>query len=316
MSISLSLPSTVTVAKKQGPSGGAALTITAQNASRQFGTANPQFAYIVTGTLVPGDRYDSAVTGVPVYATTDTASSAVGTTYPITVSGLVSQNYEIATVPGTLTIVAAPSTTTLITVEPAPRGFTATQYGDTVTLTATVTPTTATGTVVFLEGQNVLGTAQIGSGTGIATLPLSTLRAGRHTITATYLGDNNLGASTSTTVTIVVSPKAGPSGEPYLIVTPNDTSRIYGQANPAFTYTVSGTLLNGDTPPTAVTGVPIYSTPASLGSPTGTYPVSIAGGLSSLNYLIEFQDGTITVTPTTLTVALASSLNPSTYGSW
>ncbi len=113
-STSESQPSTVTVAKKQGPGGGAALTITVQNASRQFGTANPQFAYIVTGTLLPGDRFDSAVTGIPVYATTDTASSAVGTTYPITVSGLVSQNYEIATVPGTLTIVAAPSTTTLV----------------------------------------------------------------------------------------------------------------------------------------------------------------------------------------------------------
>ncbi len=161
----------------------------------------------------------------------------------------------------------------------------------------------------------MLGTAPVGSGTGVATLPLSTLRAGRHTIAATYLGDSNLAASTSTPVTIVVSQKTGPSGEPYLIVTANDTSRIYGQANPAFTFTVSGTLLNGDTPATAVTGVPIYSTPSSLGSPAGTYPVSITGGLSSLNYLMEFQDGTITVTPTTLTVALASSPNPVTYGS-
>ena len=303
---------TVTVAKKQGSGGGAALTITVQNASRQFGTANPYFAYIVTGTLLPGDSYDSAVTGVAVYATTDTPSSAVGTTYPITVTGLISQNYEIATLPGTLTIVAASSTTTLSAAQTT--GFTAAQYGDTVTLTATVAPTTATGTVVFLEGQNVLGTAPVGSGTGVGSLALTTLQTGRHTITAAYLGDNNLGTSTSTPVTIVVSQKTGPSGEPYLIVTPNNTSRAYGQANPAFTYTVSGALLNGDTPATAVTGVPIYSTPASLGSPAGTYPVSIVGGLSSLNYLIEFQDGTFTVTPTALTVALASSLNPSTYG--
>ena len=107
------------------------------------------------------------MTGVAVYATTDTPSSAVGTTYPITVTGLVSQNYEIATVPGTLTIVAASSTTTLVAAQTT--GFTAAQYGDTVTLTATVAPTTATGTVVFLEGQNVLGTAQVGSGTGVAS---------------------------------------------------------------------------------------------------------------------------------------------------
>ena len=312
-STSISLPSTVTVAKKQGLGGGAALTITVQNASRQFGTANPQFAFIVSGTLLPGDTFDSAVTGVAVYATTDTASSPVGTTSPINVTGLVSQNYEIAPpVPGTLSIVAASSTTTLVATQTT--GFTAAQYGDTISLTATVAPATATGTVVFLEGQNVLGTAQVGSGTGVATLALTTLNAGRHTITAMYLGDTNIGASTSTPVTIVVSQKTGPSGEPYLIVTPNNTSRIYGQANPAFTYTVSGALLNGDTPATAVEGVPIYSTPASLGSPAGTYPVTIAGGLSSLNYLIEFQDGIFTVTSTSLTVALASSLNPSPYG--
>jgi len=311
-STSISPPSTLTVAKKQGPGGGAALTITVQNASRQVGTANPYFAFIVTGTLLPGDTFESAVTGVAAYATTDTASSLVGTTYPITVTGLVSQNYEIATVPGTLAIAAAGSTTTLIAAQT--QGFTAGQYGDTATLTATVAPTTATGTVAFQEGQNVLGTAQVDSATGVATLALTTLQAGRHTITAMYLGDNNIGASTSTPITIVVFRKTGPSGEPYLVVTANDTSRIYGQANPAFTYSVSGALLNGDTPATAVKGVPIYSTPASLGSPAGTYPVSITGGLSSLNYLIEFQDGTFTVTPTSLTVALASSPNPVTYG--
>ena len=305
-STSESQPTPVTVAKKQG------LTITVQNASRQFATANPQFTYIVTGTLLPGDRYDSAVTGIPVFATTDTPSSAVGTSSLISMSGLVSQNYEIATVEGTLTIVAAPSTTTLVATQTT--GFTAAQYGDTVTLDATIAPMTATGTVVFLEGKNVLGTAQLGSGTGVATLALNTFQVGRHTITATYFGDNNLGVSTSTTVTIVVSQKTGPDGEPYLIVTTNDTSRIYGQANPAFTYTVSGVFLNGDTPAAAVAGVPIYSTPASPGSPAGTYPVSIVGGLSSLNYLIEFQNGTINVAPTTLTVALTSSLNPVTYG--
>ena len=312
-STSLSQPSTVTVAKKQGPSGGPALTITVQNASRQFGTADPQFAFIVTGTLLPGDSFASAVTGVATYTTTDTSSSPVGMTYPITVTGLVSQNYEIATVAGTLTIAAAGSTTTLVATQTT--GFTATQYGDSVTLTATVAPATATGTVVFLEGQNVVGTAQVGSGTGVATLAITTLNAGRHTITATYLGDNNLGASTSTPVSIVVSQKTGPDGEPYLIVTPNNTSRIYGQANPAFTYTVSGALLNGDTPATAVKGVPIYSTPASLGSPADTYSVSIAGGLSSLNYELGFQEGTFIVKPTSLTIALASAPNPVTYGS-
>ena len=109
-------------------------------------------------------------------------------------------------------------------------------------MSATVAATTPTGTVVFLEGQNVLGTAQVDSATGVAGLTLATLQAGRHTITATYLGDSNLGASTSTPVSIVVSPKTGPNGEPYLIVTANDASRLYGQANPAFAYTVTGSF--------------------------------------------------------------------------
>jgi hypothetical protein len=97
-------------------------------------------------------------------------------------------------------------------------------------------------------------------------------------------------------------------------VAANDASRLYDQGLPAFSYTVTGQFLNGDTPANAVMGVPIFSTPGSLGSPTGTYPISIVGGLSSLNYLIEFKDGGLTVTSTTLTVTLSSSLNPSPYG--
>ena len=127
--------------------------------------------------------------------TDHTRPSPVGTTSRLPSPGWQVRTTMIATV-RTLTIAAAPSTTTLAAASQGPRA-TAAQYGDTVTLTATIAPTTATGTVVFQEGQNVVGTAPIGSGTGIATLALTTLQAGRHTITATYLGDNNLGASTA-----------------------------------------------------------------------------------------------------------------------
>jgi hypothetical protein len=64
-----------------------------------------------------------------------------------------------------------------------------------VTLTANVSPGTATGTVTFMDG-----TTNLGSGTvtgGVATLSTS-LTAGAHSITAMYGGDSTNGASTST----------------------------------------------------------------------------------------------------------------------
>ena len=304
-------PATVTVAKKTAPGGGAALTITVQSASREYNTADPQFNYVVTGPLVNGDTYATAVTGAPVYSSSDTATSPAGSTFPINVSGLSSANYEIAVVPGTLTIVTAPTTTTLTT------STASAQYGDPVTLTATVSPNDATGTVTFMQGAKVLGTGTVSG--GVATLTTSSLPAGTYTITSSYQGDTDYGASTSGPVTLTITPRTAPGGGAALTVTVADATRLYGQGNPAFTYSVTGTLVNGDTYASAVTGVPVYSTTAISTSPAGTYPISVAG-LSSNNYLIAFVSGTLTVTKATLgqnglaNITLTSLPNPSNYG--
>jgi hypothetical protein len=180
---SASGPATATIGKKTGPNGGPALTVTVQNASREYGTANPEFNYIVTGTLVNGDTYDAAVTGVPIYTVADISSSPAGATYPIDVSGLVSENYEFVVVPGTLSITSSSTTATLAV------SATSTQYGDPVTFTTTVAPSGATGTVDFNEGTAVLGTGTVSG--GVATLTISSLKAGPYTITSSYLGDGN-----------------------------------------------------------------------------------------------------------------------------
>jgi N-acetylneuraminic acid mutarotase len=79
-------------------------------------------------------------------------------------------------------------------------------YGQSVTFTAVVSPASATGTVQFLDGATVLGTATIASGS--ATLAISTLTAGAHSITAAYLGDANDATSTSPVVAQTVNQAA------------------------------------------------------------------------------------------------------------
>ncbi|MFZ0806972.1 MAG: Ig-like domain repeat protein [Candidatus Sulfotelmatobacter sp.] len=80
-------------------------------------------------------------------------------------------------------------------------------YGQTVSFTATVTPTGSvplTGSVSFSWNGNWFGSTPLNS-SGVATFPLSTLNAQTFPIVATYKGDNNNAASTSPVVNQVVT---------------------------------------------------------------------------------------------------------------
>jgi hypothetical protein len=83
------------------------LTVTASNASRSYGVANPSFTYTLT-CFVGGDPA-SVVSGAPALTTPSTASSAPGT-YPITagLGTLAAANYTFSFVNGTLTVTPAP----------------------------------------------------------------------------------------------------------------------------------------------------------------------------------------------------------------
>ena len=301
-----SAPQTVTVAKRTAVGGGPALIATVQDESRPFGAANPQFTYVPSGTLVNGDTYAAAITGRPVYSTTATPTSPVGTTWPIDVNGLGSQNYVIGIVQGILTIVAN-STATTLAVNP-----TSTQYGDPVKLTATVTPVGATGLVAFVDGSTVLGTGTVSG--GVATLTTTAIHAGSYTITAVYLGDGNYSESTSGPVSLMVVPRGVPVSTPALTVTVGNATRAYLEGDPAFGYNVSGALVNGDTYATAVTGIPVYSTTSTVLSPPGSYSITVAG-LNSRDYLLAFVPGTLTVTKANPIPTVTASPNPSASGS-
>ena len=90
-----------------------------------------------------------------------------------------------------------------------------------VTLTATLTPTSATGNVAFsFAGQN----KYVAIKNGVATLTLNNLEPGDYVVTANYLGDNNLYASSSNAATFTVE-------EVYPVLTASDFTKTYGTSN-------------------------------------------------------------------------------------
>ena len=132
--------------------------------------------------------------------------------------------------PGTYSIVAVYSgDTDDATGSSAPLAETIQKIPTAITLTASVNPISAgavltlnaavsatgsstgagilAGQVTFSEGATVYGTATINS-SGVATLPISTLTAGSHSIIATYSGSTNYATSTSAVLVEVVQSTA------------------------------------------------------------------------------------------------------------
>lgn len=121
-----------------------------------------------------------------------------------------------------------PSATTLAA-DPASGNVT----GQPVTLTATVSPSDATGTVEFFDGLNNLGTADVSAGQ--ATLAVPTFDKGNHSLTALYSGDSTYASSASSALVYQVA--AAPTVSMAL-----PTSLVVGASPTTFT----GTL---DNPP-------------------------------------------------------------------
>jgi hypothetical protein len=118
--------------------------------------------------------------------------------------------------------------------------------GQPVTLTATIKAPfagniAATGTVNFLNGTTSLGSATASN--NVAQLVTSTLPAGTYSLTASYSGDSNYSASTSSPLTLVVSSKPVP-----VITLTTSASRI-NQGQPV-TFTATVRAFSGTTQPT------------------------------------------------------------------
>jgi hypothetical protein len=122
-------------------------------------------------------------------ATLNTTKLAVGTD-SLTAVYAGNSNFAGSTSPVLKQVVNKASTTTALTSTPNPSTF-----GQKVTLTATVTPSAATGSVTFKDGTTTLGTGTLAAGK--AKFSTTSLSKGTHSITAVYAGSKNDLGSTS-----------------------------------------------------------------------------------------------------------------------
>jgi subtilase family serine protease len=122
------------------------------------------------------------------------SATAPSGTFSVTITG------TSGTLSHTTTISVTVNAPSSITVSSSPNpSF----YGQSVTLTATVTPSAATGSVQFFDGLNLLGTAALSGGQ--AALPILSFSVGSHSITAQYGGDSNFASSTSAVLSETVN---------------------------------------------------------------------------------------------------------------
>ena len=173
----------------------AVLTVTADDQTRGYGAMNPPLTATCHGFVNGQDT--NILTGSPVLVTTAETNSPVGG-YPITPSlgtlGLTDTNYVFVFYDGALTILAANSTSTLLSSQnPSTNGFN-------VIFTATVSPvlpavTTPTGSVAFLTNSVLQG--MVGLSNGVAWMNLACLSLGTNEVEAAYSGDENYLGSTN-----------------------------------------------------------------------------------------------------------------------
>ncbi len=210
----------------------------------------------------------------------------------ITASYSGSAGYAASTGSGTLTVLAA--TTTTLT--PAPDVVT---LSGTMELVATVTSTTAgtiAGNVTFMVNNTPLGTAAVTG--GLATLPSVPVTAangfstGTNVISASYGGNATFGISTSS-ATVSVTGSA---------VTSTSLTAV-----PAVV-TLAGTTELVASVTSTTTGIVTGSVTFSLGSTTLGAPVAVSGGLATLTIAVSAANGFLLGT-NTITASYAGNSN-------
>jgi pectin methylesterase-like acyl-CoA thioesterase len=245
------------------------LTISADNKSKLYTSANPKLTIGYTGFANDDDDWD--LDSAAIATTTATTTSPAGI-YPITVKGASSEDYSITNVDGTLTIDKANLT---VTADNKTKAYGAANPDFTVVYEG------------FVNAETVSELTSTASATTAAT---ATSNAGTYAITASGAASANY-SFTYVDGTLTVD-KAN------LTVTADNKSKVYGAAIPDLTVSYSG-FVNGETN-SALTTAATATTPATSASVVGTYAITASGATSS-NYTFSYVDGTLTVDKAKLT---------------
>lgn len=248
----------------------APLLIGVHDTLRQYGDPNPVFQWWVSGLLGNDILNDLDTLPVP-YCQASNASDAG--LYPVTLSGGSDNNYALSLVPGSLAVTKAPLVVTAL---------------DTVRTYGGTDPVFQFACAGFKNEETV---AVIDTLPVIATMATSQSPVGNYPLVPCCAGDHNYSFAYNTGM-LAIQPAQ-------LTFAARDTSRYYGDPNPALGFDVTG-LTAGDSL-SDIDILPTISTLADSLSPAGVYSIQIAGGLDS-NYVITHQNGLLTINPSTLVV--------------
>ena len=289
-----------------------ATTLTAIPATAPIGTPitlTIQVTPTATGTITLRDATTNTLTTLPLTNATATLTSSALSLGPHTFQA--TYPGDATTSPSTSTPVAIivsriPSTLTLAPLPPP------TYTGTPITLTATLTPPDATGTLIFTDTTTTLGQAPIADGT--ATLALLGLPTGHHNLTVTYPGDSTHAPATGipisaevilhpTTLTLTPPSATLPLGTPLTLTASISPATVTGP----ITLTEAGVPLASST---QQAGTASFILPNLTGGPhtlTATYPGDSSNAPTSSSPVTV----TIAPDPTTTFLSLARLAVPS-----
>ena len=238
-----------------------AIVLTADNLTRVYGEPNPELTYSVTG---------AELSGTPVLSCEATATSPVGT-YDILISKGTVSNYNDTYVKGTLTITKAP-----LSISAGNYSKKQGEANPEFALTYTGFKNDETSAVLKTQ-PTVSCEATASSAVGSYDVIVSGAKADNYEITH-------------------VNGKLTVSEADAVVITANNLTRVYGEANPELTYSVTGAELSG---------TPVLSCEATATSPVGTYDILISKGTVS-NYNDTYVKGTLTITKAPLKISAGS----------
>ncbi len=306
---------------------GVATTTTALTASPNPASVNQTVTFTATVT----GQYGASLTGTVKFTRSGrnlgtgtlvlgqasvTASFSANGTYPVVATYSGDVNDLASTSPALDEVVGTTPTTTTLTSSGSPS-----YVGQTVTFTATVTPTAGAipnhETVTFYDGSATLGTGLTLN--GVATFATSSLAAGSYSITATYAGDANYESSTSRVLIQIVDKNASAT-----TLKSNVNPSVYGQSvtltatvapasSSSLVPTGKVTFKNGSAALASVTlsnGVASYTTTR---LPAGSLSL-VAAYEGDSNFATSSGTLTEQVNQSGTTTTLTSNPNPSSLG--